>query len=223
MHKPLSKQSMSSIASSQRQQQQQQPQQRVEQFEPSPYLAGLDYTPFVLPAVQERQEPTSPPPPLNRCRSADEVLRGRGSIGTPVTLSHFPFRFSHTGGASSPGMTSVRSGSGGAPSPPSAFKPQRHGLGYSNNNPSAWTLPHSTPPLKLKIRHAASDQIIAIAFPQHTVTYAAVCDAVRTRLGFKPRRVLRDDNVQISDDNDLWSWLDEQYTKGRTRLMLQVE
>ncbi|QRV72960.1 hypothetical protein RhiJN_00974 [Ceratobasidium sp. AG-Ba] len=218
MRETLGKQSMSSIASSHRQQQ-----QRVEQFEPSPYLAGLDYTPFVLPAVQEQDSPPLGAPPLNRCRSADEVLRGSGSAGTPVTLSHFPFRFSHTGGASSPGVSSIRSTSGGGPSPPSAFKPQRHASGRLNNKASAWTLPNSTPPLKLKIRHAASDEIIAVAFAPHTITYAAVCDAVRTRLGFKPRRVLRDDHVQISDDNGLWTWLDEQYTKGHTRLMLQVE
>lgn len=190
-------------------------------------MSSLEYTPFVLPAVQE-QDPRLPRPPsppvLNRARSADEVLRGSRGVGTPVTLSHFPFRFSHTGNASSPGLASVRSGSGGGrQSPPSAFMPQRHGGPGLNTKASAWTLPHTAPPLKLKIRHVASDEIIAIAFAPHTITFAAVCDAVRTRLGFRPRRVLRDDNVQISDDDGLWSWMDEQYTKGHTRLMLQVE
>jgi len=220
VHKTLSKQSMSSSTSSQRT-------GKAVEVE-SPYLTGLDYTPFVLPTVQE----SSPPPPLGRCRSADEVLHA--PVGTPVTLSHFPFRFSHKA-TSSPSIPSA----GLPPAPSSNFEAQnpaaahsspnvpssqRRGPGLMNNNGGAWTLPHSMSSIKLKIRHAASDEIIAIAFAPHMVNFRAVCDAIRTRLGFRPRRIWSDDgNVEIIDDTSLWSWLDEQYTRGHTRLILQAE
>jgi hypothetical protein len=213
---------MSSYASS--------PRMAVECFEPSPYLAGLDCTPFVPPPSQAHLSSS-----LGRCRSADEVLHG--TVGTPVTLSHFPFRFSHTG-ASSPGLSSVGFGSPvpssniGIHSPAATHSflnvptTQRHGLGFLSND-SKWTLPQSTPSLKLKIRHTASDEIIAIAFAPQAINFQAVCDAVRARLDFQPQRVWSDDgeskHVEIVDDVSLWSWLDEQYTKGHTRLILQVE
>ncbi|KAG8693388.1 hypothetical protein FRC09_010542 [Ceratobasidium sp. 395] len=226
VHKTLSKQSMSSLASSQRT-----TGKVAEQFEPSPspYLAGLDYTPFVLPTVQESSPPKSSPP-LNRYHSADEVLHAPRS-GTPVTLSHFPFRFSHKDTSSS------RRPSARLSPPPKPHSPnpavahssmsssQRHvGHGYVNNNGTALTLPHSLPSVKLKIRHAASDEIIAIAFAPHTINFRAVRDAIRSRLDFQPRRIWSaNSNVEITDDTSLWNWLDDQYTKGHTRLILQAE
>ncbi|KAG8742349.1 hypothetical protein FRC10_001630 [Ceratobasidium sp. 414] len=220
VHKTLSKQSMSSSTSSQRT-------GKAVEVE-SPYLTGLDYTPFVLPTVQE----SSPPPPLGRHRSADEALHA--PVGTPVTLSHFPFRFSHKATSSpnisSTGLPPTPSSNLGVQNPaaahssPNVPSSQRHGPGLMNNNGGAWTLPHSMSSIKLKIRHAASDEIIAIAFVPHTINFRAVRDAIRTRLGFRPRRIWSDDdNVEITDDTSLWSWLDEQYTRGHTRLILQAE
>ncbi|KAG9099160.1 hypothetical protein FRC06_005584 [Ceratobasidium sp. 370] len=216
----LSKQSMSSSASSQRT-------GKAVEVE-SPYLTGLDYTPFVLPTVRE----SSPPPPLGRYHSADEVLRAPS--GVPVRLSHFPFRFSHKPTSSPsipptslppvPGSNIGAQNPAAAHSSPNVPSSPRRGLGFMNNNASAWTLPHSTSSLKLKIRHAASDEIIAIAFAPHTVNYRAVRDAIRARLGFRPRRIWSEEgNVEITDDTSLWSWLDEQYTRGHTRLILQAE
>ncbi|KAG9125912.1 hypothetical protein FRC07_005653 [Ceratobasidium sp. 392] len=227
VHKTLSKQSMSSLASSQR------TGKGVEQFEPSPYLvgSGLDYTPFSLPTVQESSPPPTAPL-LGRYHSADDVVRPQPS-GTPVTLSHFPFRFSHSG-TSSPRRPSVRL----SPPPPShlgaqhpvSVQPSVRGSQQSpprkanNNSGNTRTLPHSMPAVKLKIRHAASDEIIAIAFAPHTINFRAVRDAIRTRLNLQPRRIWSaNSNLEITDDTSLWSWLDEQYTKGHTRLILQAE
>ncbi|KAG9092380.1 hypothetical protein FS749_015786 [Ceratobasidium sp. UAMH 11750] len=216
VHKTLSKQSMSSSASSQR------TGKAVE-------LESPNHTPFVLPTVQE----SSPPPPLGRYHSADEVLHATRS-GTPVTLSHFPFRFSHkpTRSPSMPEVAPVPAPSSNvsarnpaaAHSSPHVPSSRQHGVGFVDNNGSAWNLPHSMPSFKLKIRHVASDEIIAIAFTPHTVNYRAVRDAIRARLGFRPRRIWSDEsNVEITDDTSLWSWLDDQYTRGHTRLILQAE
>lgn len=224
VRKTLSQQSMSSMASS--------PPMAVECLEQSPYLVGLEYTPFVPPVTRQASSP-----PLGQCRSGDEVLHAPAALGTPVTLSHFPFRFSATG-PGSPGLPPVGFGSPapsanvGAHNPPTSHSllsvpsAQRHGLGFLNNG-SSRSLSHSTSALKLKIRHTASDEIVAIAFAPRTINFRAVCDAVHARLGFQPQRVWSEDgpdkHVAIVDDASLWSWLDEQYTKGHTRLILQVE
>lgn len=229
IHRSLSQQSVTSHTSS--------PHIAVECHEMSSYLMDTEHAPHVPPAAQE---PLSPLPPLERSRSAEELAFG--AIGTPLTLSHFPFRFSNTG-PTSPGLSSIMYGSPIPSSNIDVHNPalghllltvptaQGHGLGFLNSG-SACSLPaHSTSSLKLKIRHGASDQIIAIAFAPQSIDLQCVREAVHARLGFHPRRVwskeslAHDENreVEIVDDATLWSWLDEQYTKGHTRLMLQVE
>lgn len=229
IHKSLSQRSTTSINSS--------PHIAVECYEMSPYLMGSEHASHVPPLPQG---PLSSLVPLERSRSAEELAFG--AVGTPLTLSHFPFRFSNVAPVS-PGLSSIAYGS---PVPSSnidihspalgryslnAPTAQGRGLGFLNTG-SAWSLPaHSTPSLKLKIRHGASDQIIAIAFAPQSIDFQSVCEAVHARLSFYPRRVWSNESlphgkcrqVEIVDDASLWSWLDEQYTKGHTRLMLQVD
>ncbi|CCO28230.1 hypothetical protein BN14_02223 [Rhizoctonia solani AG-1 IB] len=100
---------------------------------------------------------------------------------------------------------------------------QVYGLGL-NQSRSRQSLPgHSTPALKLKIQHSVSDEIIALAFAPQTINFKAVSDAVHGRLGLRPQRIWSDEGLEITSDSSLLAWLDEQYTKGHTRLLLHVE
>lgn len=229
IHKPSSQQSATSFTSS--------PHIAVECYEMSSHLMDSEHASHVLPVAQG---PLSSLPPLERSRSAEELAFG--AIGTPLTLSHFPFRFSNATPIS-PGLSSIAYGSPVPSSNVDVHSPalghsslnvptsQGHGLGFLNSG-SAWSLPaHSTPSLKLKIRHGASDQIIAIAFAPQSIDFQSVREAVHARLGFHPRRIWSNESlphgkckqVEIVDNASLWSWLDAEYTKGHTRLMLQVE
>lgn len=193
----------------------------VECYEMSPYLVDPDQAPRV-------QDPLSSPPPLDR-------LESQAVHGTPVTLSHFPFRFS-AGAPTSPARAfSPFACTSPAPqlgarnpriSQPHLSIPanQVHGLGLGKASRSRQSLPtHSAPSLKLKLQRSSSDEIVAIAFAPQTITFQAVSDAVRGRLGFAPRRVWSDDGVEVVDDSSLWAWLEGQYTKGHTRILLHVE
>ncbi|KAJ1308848.1 hypothetical protein OPQ81_004536 [Rhizoctonia solani] len=194
----------------------------VECFEMSPDLVDPELTP-------RAKHPLSPPLPLEL---RDPPL---GATGSPVTLSRFPFRFS-ADEPSLPALPSITLDSADPSSHTEVFSPRRsqshlsvpshqvYGLGLNQSRSRQSLQGHSTPSLKLKIHHSASDEIIAIAFAPQTINFRAVSDAVRGRLGFEPQRIWSDDQgSEITDDSSLLAWLDDQYTKGHTRLMLHVE
>lgn len=213
LRKSLSQQTSSSLASPP-------PHIAVESFELS-CLEDSEPTPRAY-------APLSSSPPPGRWEPPS------GVTGTPVTLSHFPFRFS-AGAPSSPGLPSIVLSSPALNPPVPALSPRLsysrlgapnslvYGLGLGQQG-SQQSLPgHSTPGLKIKIKHNASDEIVAIAFAPQTINFQAVSDAVRGRLGFEPRKVLTGEGTELTNDAGLWNWLEEQYTKGHTRLMLHVE
>ncbi|KAL5636737.1 hypothetical protein ACGC1H_000642 [Rhizoctonia solani] len=187
----------------------------VECYEMSSHLVDPELTP-------RAKHPLSPPPPL------EPPL---GITGSPVTLSRFPFRFSVDG----PGLPSIADDYFVPRSQHTVLSPhvtrshlsvpahQVYGLGLNQSRSRQSLQGHPTPSLKLKIHHNASDEIIAIAFAPQTINFQAVSDAVHGRLGFEPRQIWNDQGSQIVDDSSLLAWLDEEYTKGHTRLMLHVE
>jgi hypothetical protein len=188
----------------------------VESYEMFPGLVDPEQTP-------RAKHPLSSPPP---------ELCGQplGIAGSPVTLSHFPFRFSaEATGLSGITHSPVTSSNNRLLSPRmseshlSVPSQQVYGLGL-NQSRSRQSLPgHSTPALKLKIQHSVSDEIIALAFAPQTINFKAVSDAVHGRLGLRPQRIWSDEGSEITSDSSLLAWLDEQYTKGHTRLLLHVE
>ncbi|CUA69343.1 hypothetical protein RSOLAG22IIIB_03863 [Rhizoctonia solani] len=190
----------------------------VECYEMSSHLVDPELTP-------RAKHPLSPPPPL------EPPL---GTTGSPVTLSRFPFRFS-VDGPSLPGLPSIADDSpvpnSQAPvlssrishSHLSVPAHQVYGLGLNQSRSRQSLQGHPTPSLKLKIHHNPSDEIIAIAFAPQMINFRAVSDAVHGRLGFEPGRIWNDQGSEIADDSSLLAWLDEEYTKGHTRLMLHVE
>ncbi|CAE6510740.1 unnamed protein product [Rhizoctonia solani] len=140
---------------------------------PSPHIAVECYempTNLVDPELTPRaKHPLSSPPPPERWEPP------LGTTGSPVTLSRFPFRFS-ADGPSPPSLPSITYD-------PPVLGHQVYGLGFNQSRSRQSLSGQSTPSLKLKIHHSASDEIIAIAFAPQTINLRAVSDAVRGRLG----------------------------------------
>ncbi|KAH7343589.1 hypothetical protein B0J17DRAFT_183078 [Rhizoctonia solani] len=195
---------------------------------PSPHIAVECYemaSHLVDPELTPRaKHPLSSPPPL------EPPL---GITGSPVTLSRFPFRFSVDGPGlplpsiadDSPVPSSLPRALGSRTSQSHLSVPahQVYGLGLNQSRSRQSLQGHSTPSLKLKLHHNASDEIIAIAFAPQAINFRAVSDAVHGRLGFEPQRIWSDQGSEIANDSSLLAWLDEQYTRGNTRLMLHME
>ncbi|KAF8709719.1 hypothetical protein RHS03_02892, partial [Rhizoctonia solani] len=192
----------------------------VECYEMAPDLVDPEHTPRAKHPLSSPSTETWEPPP--------------GVTGSPVTLSRFPFRFS-AAAPSSPGLPGVTYNSHALSSNLRALSPrmsephltvpaqQVYGLGLNQSRSRQSLLGHSTPSLKLKVQHSVSDEIVALAFAPQTINFQAVSDAVHGRLGFQPRRIWSDEGSEITSDSTLLTWLDEQYTKGHTRLLLHVE
>lgn len=202
---------------------------------PSPHIAVECYempANLVDPELTPRaKHPLSSPPPPERWEPP------LGTTGSPVTLSRFPFRFS-ADGPSPPSLPSITYDPPVLGSHTEDLTPrisqssqshltvpghQVYGLGFNQSRSRQSLSGQSTPSLKLKIHHSASDEIIAIAFAPQTINLRAVSDAVRGRLGFEPRRMWCDQGLEITNDSNLLAWLDDEHTQGHTRLMLHVE
>ncbi|KAG8733299.1 hypothetical protein FRC11_007332 [Ceratobasidium sp. 423] len=199
---------------------------------PSPHIAVECYempAGLVDPELTPRaKHPLSSPQPPERWEHP------LGTTGSPVTLSRFPFRFS-ADGPSLPALPSITYDSPVSGPQTEDLTPrisqshltvpghQVYGPGLNQSRSRQSLSRHSTPSLKLKLRHSASDEIIAIAFAPQTINFQAVSDAVHGRLGFEPRRMWCDQGSEITSDSTLLAWLEDEHTQGHTRLILHVE